>query len=258
MNIDFLFSFFLILVILFVLLFRNKEGFNLFGYNRRGFKRNKLFKGISKFDNKGYDFHGYNYKGFDKNGFNKKGFNAEGFNAKGFNVRGFNKEGFDYAGFNEEGFDVVIGNPPYIHFEKIRELSNNLYKPLNYKTYEARGDIYALFYEMGVNTLKPNGHLCYITSNKWMRSGYGESLRKFFIDNTHIKLLIDLGSGVFKSATVDTNILLAKNIVSPDEINAVGLNKNVEIQNLTQFVKTNIVKQKYSINDLSAENIVIL
>jgi hypothetical protein len=83
-----------------------------------------------------------------------------------------------------------------------------------------------------------------------MRAGYGESLRKFFIDNTHIKLLIDLGSGVFKSATVDTNILLAKNSVSSDEINAVMLNKNVEIQNLAQYVKNNIVKQKYFKNDL--------
>lgn len=113
--------------------------------------------------------------------------------------------------FNVDGFDLVIGNPPYIHFEDIKEESKNIYKPLKYKTYEARGDIYTLFYEMGINVLKDGGHLCFITSNKWMRTGYGEKLRNYLVNNTFPKLLIDLGSGVFESATVDTNIVLIQN-----------------------------------------------
>ncbi len=42
------------------------------------------------------------------------------------------------------------------------------------KLFPRKGDIYCLFYERGYQLLKPNGHLCYITSNKWMRAGYGE------------------------------------------------------------------------------------
>ena len=148
--------------------------------------------------------------------------------------------------FNLDGFDLIIGNPPYIHLEKMRDLSKNLYKPLNYKTYKARGDIYALFYEMGVNNLNSSGHLCYITSNKWMRADYGTSLRQFFNENVKAKLLIDLGSGVFKSATVDTNILLIQKGKSKDEINAVILESNVVEVNLNRFVKNNITKQKYN------------
>ena len=57
--------------------------------------------------------------------------------------------------------------------------------------------------------LNDNGHLCYITSNKWMRAKYGEKLRGFFKDKTQLKQIIDFeGQQIFENATVDTNILL--------------------------------------------------
>lgn len=72
-----------------------------------------------------------------------------------------------------DGFDIVIGNPPYIQLQNNGGELAQLYAPCNYKTYARTGDIYCLFYERGYQLLKPNGHLCYITSNKWMRAGYG-------------------------------------------------------------------------------------
>ena len=48
-----------------------------------------------------------------------------------------------------------------------------------FATYAAMADIYCLFYERGAKFLCSDGHLCYITSNKWMRAGYGEQLREF-------------------------------------------------------------------------------
>lgn len=139
------------------------------------------------------------------------------------------------------GFDIVIGNPPYIQLQK--SIGNNsklkyadLYKDQNYKTFERTGDIYCLFYEKGINLLKENGHLCYITSNKWMRAGYGESLREYFT-KYNPKILIDLGPGVFESATVDTNILIIEKIRNSNGVNsatlrAVTISKddNVDIQ----------------------------
>ncbi|EGC76294.1 Eco57I restriction-modification methylase domain-containing protein, partial [Treponema denticola] len=65
------------------------------------------------------------------------------------------------------------------------------------------------FYEKGIALLRKDGHLCYITSNKWMRAGYGETSRKYFAEQTQPKILIDLaGEKVFENATVDVNILL--------------------------------------------------
>ena len=151
--------------------------------------------------------------------------------------------------FNVRGFDIVIGNPPYIHFEDIKELSKKLYKNLGYESYEARGDMYTLFYEMGINNLKKNGTLCYITSNKWMRAGYGESLRNYFVKNVDTKLLVDLGSGVFESATVDTNIILIRNSKTKNSISkAITLTTEYRNSNMSDFIKQNaidIIFKKY-------------
>ena len=109
----------------------------------------------------------------------------------------------------KRGFDVVIGNPPYIQLQSDHGKLGDFYKPCGYETFAKTGDIYCLFYERGWQLLKANGHLCYITSNKWMRAGYGEATRKFFAEKTDPQLLIDFaGEKIFESATVDTNILL--------------------------------------------------
>ena len=108
----------------------------------------------------------------------------------------------------KEGFDIVIGNPPYINFSKNKAL-NAFYKPMGFETFDSNGDMYCLFYERGWNLLTPTGHLCYITSNKWMRAGYGEKLRKFLAEKTNPETLVDFaGVKIFVAATVDTNILL--------------------------------------------------
>lgn len=139
--------------------------------------------------------------------------------------------------FNVDGFDIVIGNPPYIHLEDIKEASKNIYKPLSYRTYEARGDIYSLFYEMGINCLTKNGFLCYITSNKWLRAGYGDSLREYFLTFTNPLLLIDLGSGVFESATVDTNILVTQKANYSGKTLSVTLTTQQDRINVAEFLK---------------------
>jgi adenine-specific DNA-methyltransferase len=108
-----------------------------------------------------------------------------------------------------DGFDIIIGNPPYIQMSKMRDFSLFIKEQKNYKTYTAAGDVYCLFYELGLRLLRPNGILCYITSNKWMRAAYGESLRNFFITESNPFLLVDFGSTkVFDNAMVDVNILL--------------------------------------------------
>ncbi|MCY4298767.1 MAG: Eco57I restriction-modification methylase domain-containing protein [Flavobacteriaceae bacterium] len=107
------------------------------------------------------------------------------------------------------GFDIIIGNPPYIQLQKIRSEATR-FKNQGYSTFERTGDIYCLFYEKGLSLLKPNGFLCYITSNKWMRSKYGEKLRDLFSKMNPL-ILLDLGPRIFDSVTVDTNILLIQN-----------------------------------------------
>lgn len=111
--------------------------------------------------------------------------------------------------FEEGGFDIVIGNPPYIQLQANEGELAEIYDKTGYQTFAKMGDIYCLFYEQGYNLLKAKGHLCFITSDKWMRAGYGEKTRAFFASKTNPKLLVDFdGVNIFDSATVVTNILL--------------------------------------------------
>ena len=110
--------------------------------------------------------------------------------------------------FNVDSFDLVIGNPPYINFNDIKEDSHKIYAPLHYQTYKATGDIYCLFIERGIKFLKPKGILTYITSNKWLRAGYGEATRGFLAQYNPLVLIDFGGIKVFDSATVDTDILV--------------------------------------------------
>lgn len=111
--------------------------------------------------------------------------------------------------FDQGGFDIVIGNPPYVQLQNNGGELAALYAKSGFETFARTGDIYCLFYEQGYRLLKEGGHLCFITSNKWMRAGYGEKTRAFLAANTDPQILIDFaGLKIFESATVDTNILL--------------------------------------------------
>lgn len=144
-----------------------------------------------------------------------------------------------------EGFDIVIGNPPYIHFQKMEVAERNFYKDLGYDTYAARGDVYTLFYELGIKLLKKEGILSYITSNKWLKTGYGRKLRNYFIEKVNPLILVDLGDGVFEHATVDTNILILENKYSDDDILAVSL----DIENIEEEIANNSVKVKFKTDE---------
>ncbi len=111
--------------------------------------------------------------------------------------------------FGDGGFDVILANPPYIQLQKDGGQLAKLYENKDFETFTRSGDIYSLFYERGFGLLKEKGVLCFITSNKWMRAGYGEKSRKFFAEKTKPLLIIDFGSvKVFSTATVDNNILI--------------------------------------------------
>src|SRR5690606_26688575 len=141
--------------------------------------------------------------------------------------------------FDQSGFDVMIGNPPYIQLEKNGGALAKLYKNSNYEflSNNNKGDIYCLFYEKGIQLLKPQGILCYITSNKWMRADYGKYLREIFINKVDPILLIDFaGQKIFESATVDTNVLLLSKQKNRQKTLACTIKDKV-LNNLSVYVR---------------------
>jgi hypothetical protein len=112
--------------------------------------------------------------------------------------------------FAKGGFDVVIGNPPYVNLERMKEVSIAIEK-MGYETYNKRGDLYILFVEKGFNLIKDNGVISYIMPNKWLQAGYGKNLREYFLTKELIKL-IDFGDlQIFEGATTYPCIFVAKN-----------------------------------------------
>jgi len=107
-------------------------------------------------------------------------------------------------------FDVVIGNPPYVRQEAIKEQKPALQK---YKVYSGTADLFVYFYELGITHLKENGLLGFICSNKFFRTSYGKNLRKFILENIQITHIIDFtGVKVFEDASVDSAITIFKKI----------------------------------------------
>ncbi|NLJ83126.1 MAG: N-6 DNA methylase, partial [Bacteroidales bacterium] len=154
----------------------------------------------------------------------------------------------------KEGFDIVIGNPPYVQLQKNGGKLAKQFENQNFKTFARTGDIYSLFYEKGIELLKPKGKLCYITSNKWMRAGYGENTRKFFAENTNPILLIDFaGKKIFESATVDTNILLLSKEKNQLNTRACVVKSDV-LNNLSDYIRQNSTKCNFN----SSESWIVL
>ncbi|GAA8751374.1 class I SAM-dependent DNA methyltransferase [Helicobacter pylori] len=115
------------------------------------------------------------------------------------------------------GFDCIIGNPPYIRQEQIKDL-----KPLLQKQYQdfynSTADIYTYFFALAYHLLKEKGFNAFITSNKYARAKYGAKLREWLLKKTTLVSYMELNAlKVFESATVDTSIMSFIKQESPKE-----------------------------------------
>ena len=110
---------------------------------------------------------------------------------------------------SEAVFDIVIGNPPYVRHEDIKELTPILKSEYQYECGSSRADLYVFFYERSVKLLKPRGVLSFITSNKWYRAKYGEALRLFMATHTRLNSIIDFGDEAVFTAIAYPTIVIA-------------------------------------------------
>ena len=147
---------------------------------------------------------------------------------------------------NFKGFDCIIGNPPYIQLQKMGTDADALQK-MNYDTYERTGDIYCLFYEMGMKLLRKGALLSFITSNKWMRAGYGKILRGHISSNYNPTLLIDFANNkIFDSATVLVNILSLEKCNNKGQTLSCSIEDGFDVSKLSDYVQTHAVTSNFS------------
>ena len=97
----------------------------------------------------------------------------------------------------------------------------------SYQTYSKSADIYCLFYEKSLQLIHNQGLSTFITSNSWMKTQYGEPLRKFFVEQTNPLVLINIEDAqVFEEATVESNILLLQKSSWEQNLTALILDKS--------------------------------
>ena len=102
--------------------------------------------------------------------------------------------------FAEGGFDIVLGNPPYVRMELLKAMKPYLEK--RFEVVSDRADLYAYFFERGLNLLKPGGRLGYISSSTFFKTGSGRPLRDFLRTNATIDTVVNFGDlQVFEGVT---------------------------------------------------------
>lgn len=112
-----------------------------------------------------------------------------------------------------QGFDVVIGNPPYVSSGAIKEIKPQLRKSFG-DFFDGNADLFTYFYRRGFDLLSPGGVLVYISSNKFMRTGYGAKTRKLLAREGELRAVIDFGELPVFGAAVDTAIVSVQKHVS--------------------------------------------
>lgn len=115
------------------------------------------------------------------------------------------------------GFDIVIANPPYVSIEHMP----TSYKPQLKEAYPAvaagRADLYTYFYARALQLLRDGGTLCFISSNKFFRAGYGKGLLRLLANESSVRTIIDFGDfPVFDAAAYPCIVIADKGAPAAD------------------------------------------
>lgn len=114
-------------------------------------------------------------------------------------------------------YDYVVGNPPYVNIQNIRDEQKEMIRHL-YDSAVGQFDLYCPFYERGLDWLvEGGGKLGFITPNQFMVTDYGENTREIILQNTLIREIYDFrDSGVFEDATNYPAIVILEDESDPD------------------------------------------
>lgn len=115
-----------------------------------------------------------------------------------------------FAG-KDGGFDAIIGNPPYIRIQALKEwapIEVEFYKERYRSAAKGNYDIYVVFVERGLSLLNRKGLLGFILPHKFFNAKYGEGLRGELTAGTYLVEIVNFGDlQVFSKATTYTCLL---------------------------------------------------
>jgi len=116
-------------------------------------------------------------------------------------------------GIIPRNLDVVVANPPYTRQEEMEYKDQIREEALTYSDgskiqLDARAGIYVYFFTHSAKFLKGHGMMGQITSDTWLDVGFGEDLKRFFLDHFKIHAIIWYDVRAFEKALVGTCITI--------------------------------------------------
>jgi hypothetical protein len=109
------------------------------------------------------------------------------------------------------GFDCIIGNPPYIRIQTMKEwapLEVDILKETFKSATQGNYDIYVVFLEKALALLSPRGQLGFICPHKFFNAQYGEPIRDVISSGKHLEHVVHFGDQqIFDGATTYTCLL---------------------------------------------------
>ena len=120
------------------------------------------------------------------------------------------RNAFDRAAFQADcgRFTHIVGNPPYV---RVQHLERDGRRRLAGQWSVLRGatDLFLIFFELGLDLLRPGGMLGYITPSSWLRSDSGSPLRRYLAQAHQVRKIIDFAEHqLFSEVTTYTAITI--------------------------------------------------
>ena len=103
-----------------------------------------------------------------------------------------------------EGFDMIIGNPPFLRIQGLRNTNDKFVNYLSQKYKSATGsfDFYVCFVEVGLRFIHKQGLVNYIMPVKWSNASFGKGLRRLVASKKCANRIINFGEyQVFNAVT---------------------------------------------------------
>lgn len=137
----------------------------------------------------------------------------------------------------DNSMDYVVGNPPYCNVHHMSKENYDLLKTEFFFCSDGMTDLYIGFFEKGIQMLKSNGILGYITPNSWLTSKAGYWLRDHLYSHNSLQKIYNFDTDkLFNDATTFTCITIIDNNRSFDDDNIVVYHGNFnDLTNKKQY-----------------------